>query len=406
MNISQRQADGVAILDVQGKITIGVGDVAVREAVQTALDAGARNILLDLQDVSTIDSSGVGELVSAFTTVTNRGGKLKLAQPAAEGQRHPADHAADHRLRDLRRRGRGGRLVPLSRRGAPRPCRRPPSRLAMRRSRRPPRRARRAGRSTHAGAAAARSRSAPSRSIGRCTTRSPVRASACARCSPWRWPRCSARAPGRARPGVRGRDGARLFADPRRPAGDGRRRAAPRAADGRTASSAKRSRCSPPSACSTAPSRLVAEAAAAACAAPLRAGEDLVHHLAAAVGTDGLIGGQALDLESAATTLDLERLEYIHSHKTGALFIAAAELGAMAADARRRDFEAGYSLRQEPRARLPDRRRPARRRWRPPKRPARTPARTSARPTFVKLLGRRRRPRPGRRAARVRRTRP
>ena len=67
---------------------------------------------------------------------------------------------------------------------------------------------------------------------------------------------------------------------------------------------------------------------------------DLVHHLAAAIGTGGLIGGQALDLSTAADELDLALLEYIHSHKTGALFLAAAELGAMAADARRRDLEA------------------------------------------------------------------
>ena len=66
---------------------------------------------------------------------------------------------------------------------------------------------------------------------------------------------------------------------------------------------------------------------------------DLAHHLAAAVGTEGLIGGQALDLESRGESLELERLEYIHSHKTGALFIAAAELGAMAADAKRRELE-------------------------------------------------------------------
>src|SRR5262249_52140065 len=66
---------------------------------------------------------------------------------------------------------------------------------------------------------------------------------------------------------------------------------------------------------------------------------DLAHHLAAAVGTDGLIGGQALDLEGRADDLGLERLEYIHSHKTGALFLAAAELGAMAADARRKDLD-------------------------------------------------------------------
>ncbi len=67
--------------------------------------------------------------------------------------------------------------------------------------------------------------------------------------------------------------------------------------------------------------------------------EDMVHHLAAAIGTEGLIGGQALDLHTPPEELDLERLEYIHSHKTGALFIAAGELGAMAVDARRRDLE-------------------------------------------------------------------
>jgi geranylgeranyl diphosphate synthase type II len=67
--------------------------------------------------------------------------------------------------------------------------------------------------------------------------------------------------------------------------------------------------------------------------------EDMVHHLAAAIGSDGLIGGQALDLASSPEDLDLETLEFIHSHKTGALFLAAGELGAMAADARRRDLE-------------------------------------------------------------------
>lgn len=84
-------------------------------------------------------------------------------------------------------------------------------------------------------------------------------------------------------------------------------------------------------------------------AARLRLGrytsEDLIHHLTSAVGTDGLIGGQALDLEGRSEALELDRLEYIHSHKTGALFLCAAELGAMAADARRRDLQAitGYA---------------------------------------------------------------
>ena len=78
MKIDKRGKGGVTILDVEGKITIGKGDVALRDAVQQALGDGAKKLLIELGRVSTIDSSGVGELVSAFTTVTNRGGKLKL----------------------------------------------------------------------------------------------------------------------------------------------------------------------------------------------------------------------------------------------------------------------------------------------------------------------------------------
>lgn len=78
MKVSVRQRGGVTILDLKGKITIGVGDVALRDAVQQALQGGANNVLINLADVSTIDSSGVGELVAAYTTATNRGAKLKL----------------------------------------------------------------------------------------------------------------------------------------------------------------------------------------------------------------------------------------------------------------------------------------------------------------------------------------
>ena len=78
MKISSRHREGVTILEPKGKITIGVGDVALRDAVHEALKAGATNILIHLAGVSHIDSSGVGELVSSYTTVTNRGGKLKL----------------------------------------------------------------------------------------------------------------------------------------------------------------------------------------------------------------------------------------------------------------------------------------------------------------------------------------
>lgn len=78
MKISVRQNGEVTILAIKGKVTIGEGDVALRQAIQEALNGGARKIVLELSEVSTIDSSGVGEVVSSFTAVTNRGGKLKL----------------------------------------------------------------------------------------------------------------------------------------------------------------------------------------------------------------------------------------------------------------------------------------------------------------------------------------
>ncbi len=78
MKIPARHRAGITILEPKGKITIGVGDVALREAVHEALEAGSTKILINLENVSTIDSSGIGELVSAYTSVTNRGGALRL----------------------------------------------------------------------------------------------------------------------------------------------------------------------------------------------------------------------------------------------------------------------------------------------------------------------------------------
>jgi anti-sigma B factor antagonist len=78
MKVNVRQSGAVTILDLKGKITIGVGDVALRNAVQDAMSNGATNVLINLHDVTTIDSSGVGELVSAYATATNRGAKLRL----------------------------------------------------------------------------------------------------------------------------------------------------------------------------------------------------------------------------------------------------------------------------------------------------------------------------------------
>ncbi len=78
MKVSTRQVDGVTILDLSGRITLGEGSVQLRDAVRDLLSKGSKKILLNLGDVNYIDSSGIGELVSAYTTVRNQGGDLKL----------------------------------------------------------------------------------------------------------------------------------------------------------------------------------------------------------------------------------------------------------------------------------------------------------------------------------------
>jgi anti-sigma B factor antagonist len=78
MKASNRQVNGVTIVDMSGRITLGEGSVILREAVKDLLAKGQKKILLNLGDVSYIDSSGIGELVSAFTSVRNQGGDLKL----------------------------------------------------------------------------------------------------------------------------------------------------------------------------------------------------------------------------------------------------------------------------------------------------------------------------------------
>jgi anti-anti-sigma factor len=78
MKVTSRSVDEVEIIKLEGKITIGAGDSQLRESITNALNQGHNKILLDMSGVTTIDSSGIGELVGSYTTVTNRGGKLKL----------------------------------------------------------------------------------------------------------------------------------------------------------------------------------------------------------------------------------------------------------------------------------------------------------------------------------------
>src|SRR5438270_9114742 len=78
MKASNRQVDGVAVVDLSGRITLGEGSVVLRDQIRDLIGKGEKKILLNLGDVTYIDSSGIGELVSAFTTVRNQAGELKL----------------------------------------------------------------------------------------------------------------------------------------------------------------------------------------------------------------------------------------------------------------------------------------------------------------------------------------
>ena len=76
--LNTRQVGDVSVIDVSGRITLGEGSSALRDVLRELTARGNKKILLNLGDVTYIDSSGIGELVSGFTTVTNQGGDLKL----------------------------------------------------------------------------------------------------------------------------------------------------------------------------------------------------------------------------------------------------------------------------------------------------------------------------------------
>ena len=78
LNINERQAGDVTVLDMSGKITIGEGSVSLRSAIRRLLEEGKKRILLNLAQISYVDSSGIGELVSSYTAINKEGGQLKL----------------------------------------------------------------------------------------------------------------------------------------------------------------------------------------------------------------------------------------------------------------------------------------------------------------------------------------
>lgn len=78
LKITARQVEGVTILDVNGRITLGKETGTLRDAVRDLVAQGKKKILLNLAGVDYLDSTGVGELVGSYTTVRNGGGELKL----------------------------------------------------------------------------------------------------------------------------------------------------------------------------------------------------------------------------------------------------------------------------------------------------------------------------------------
>ena len=76
--LNTRQVGDVTVIDVSGRITLGEGSSVIRDEVRALTDKGHKKVLLNLGDVTYIDSSGIGELVSGYTTMTNASGSLKL----------------------------------------------------------------------------------------------------------------------------------------------------------------------------------------------------------------------------------------------------------------------------------------------------------------------------------------
>jgi len=81
MKCTSRKIDNVAIIDIEGKILLGDGDVEIKQAVDQMLARGDRNILLNLARVPYIDSAGLGEIIRCFTAIRKTGGSFKLLSP-------------------------------------------------------------------------------------------------------------------------------------------------------------------------------------------------------------------------------------------------------------------------------------------------------------------------------------
>ncbi|MFQ5669459.1 MAG: STAS domain-containing protein [Acidobacteriota bacterium] len=84
MKAKARKIGRVTVVDIVGKITIGSGDVVLRETVQRLFDEGERMLVLNLNGVSYMDSAGIGELVACHKRALEKGGELKLLNPSGK----------------------------------------------------------------------------------------------------------------------------------------------------------------------------------------------------------------------------------------------------------------------------------------------------------------------------------
>ncbi|HNY40286.1 MAG TPA: STAS domain-containing protein [Bryobacteraceae bacterium] len=78
VELTTRQVGDVAVIDAKGRITLGEGSSDFRDTIKGLVVKGQKNVLVNLAEITYIDSSGIGEMVSGYTTVANAGGKLKL----------------------------------------------------------------------------------------------------------------------------------------------------------------------------------------------------------------------------------------------------------------------------------------------------------------------------------------
>jgi anti-sigma B factor antagonist len=78
LDLKERQAGDVTILDLSGEVRIGEGSIVLRDSIRKLADAGKNRVLLNLAGVKYMDSSGVGELIANYTTISRQGGQLKL----------------------------------------------------------------------------------------------------------------------------------------------------------------------------------------------------------------------------------------------------------------------------------------------------------------------------------------